>query len=173
MIFIHDDLWRHPGFPGIIAVTTNSIAKRDGSLVMGRGSAGDAARRIPNIAFECASAILYAHPHIRLDGTQDYGFLVVRPPREDRVGFAILQAKRHWRDVSDIHTIMLSVLSLRAYLMANPTVQVRTVFPGGGCGQIGNGTAPSVDEIAMLLRPLPDNLTVCIRPGDTALRHIH
>lgn len=169
MKFVYDELWRHPGNPGIIAVTTNSIVKRDGSLVMGRGSAGEAAQRIPNIGIECATAIQNAHPRFALNGTEDYGFMVVRPPREDRVGFAILQAKRHWQDVSAIETIMLSIRMLKAYLLANPDVQVRTVFPGGGCGQIGGGTPPSVREIAMLLRPLPDNLTVCIRSRDREL----
>lgn len=173
MKFVHDELWRHPGFPGIIAVTTNSIVKRDGSLVMGRGSAGEAKQRLAGIEFQCADAIMDAHPMMKLDGTEDYGFLVVRPPREDRVGFAMLQAKRHWQDVSAIETIMLSVRMLRAYLLANPTVQVRTVFPGGGCGQVGNGAAPSILEIASLLRPLPDNLTVCIRSRDTQLRNLH
>ncbi len=169
MKFVHADLWRNPGFPGVIAVTTNSIVKRDGGLVMGRGSAGEAAQRIPGIQHEIVSAVEQLHPRFKFDGRSDYGFVVVRQPTASKIGFAALQAKRDWRDVSDLETITLSIRMLREYLLAHPDVNVRTVFPGGGCGQIGEGTPPSVDVIAALLRPLPDNLTVCIRGTDREL----
>ncbi len=164
MKYVNDELWKHPGLPGMIVVTTNSMANSKGELVMGRGSAGEAAKRIPGIQRECADAIRSVG--VPLDGTADYGFLVIRHPTDKKVGFGILQAKRDWRNVSDIETISLSIIMLNTYLKNNPSVQVRTVFPGIGCGRFGEGVAIDPKVVKRMLDALPDNLTVCIRPGD-------
>lgn len=105
---IHAELWVHPGMPGLIAVTTNSVVKHNGELVMGRGSAGQAAQRIPGIALECVLAIQRDFPRIRLDSRMDYGLVVVRAPTPGKIGFGILQAKRHWQDMSSWATIRIA-----------------------------------------------------------------
>ena len=163
-LILRETLWRHPGFPGLIAVTTNSIVNVHGLLIMGRGSAGDACKRIPGIQRECTEAIRQSFPEILLNGSADYGFVVVRPVRTDRLGFGIFQAKRDWRDVSGLATLSSSFESLRAWAVAHPEVQIRCAAPGLGCGQIGRGQAVSPGWVLETCRELPVNVTFCRRP---------
>ena len=161
---LQTDLWQRPALPGLIVVTTNSVVNSRGVLVMGRGSAGDARDRIPGIQSEVTTEIRRQRPGIVLDGTADYGFLVVRSPfRPDRVGFGILQAKRHWRDVSAWETIELALAQLAAWATEHPDVEIRCPVPGLGCGQIGRGVQLDRDRVLEACRELPASITFCWR----------
>jgi hypothetical protein len=160
-----DELWRNPGIPGMIIVTTNSVTNHYG-LVMGKGSAGEAAQRIPGIRHECVAAIRSVLPGIALDGTQDYGFIVVRNPSLLKIGFGIFQAKRDWKDVSKLETIDKAVVELEHWAVNNPKVNFRMPFPGIGNGQMGAGSPPDINDILQEISGLPDNVTVCVRRRD-------
>ena len=157
---IQADLWQLPDPPRLLVVTTNSIVNSRGVLVMGRGSAGDARDRVPEIQAEVTAAIHRERPGIRLNGTQDYGFIVVRsPPR----GFGILQTKRDWRDVSAWETIALSLAQLHEWATEHPDINIRCSAPGLGCGHIGHGVPVTRDRIITACQALPDNVTFCYR----------
>ena len=163
---VHEELFVHTSPPGLIAVTTNSIVKSDGGLVMGRGSAGEIARLVPEIRFEGVRAIKRAWPNMKLDGTQDYGFIVVRMPTEKSTGIGFLQAKRNWMDTSSRQTIVTGLDMLSEWASQRPDIQIRSVIPGWGCGQIGRGERLDKDELLALCGALPDNVKFCIRRSD-------
>lgn len=157
---IQANLWDLPPPPRLVVVTTNSIVNSRGVLIMGRGSAGDAVRLVPTIQFETTIAIRQHRPGIKLNGTQDYGFLVVRPiPR----GFGVFQTKRHWLDVSVWETISMSLAQLHVWATEHPDTQIRCSAPGLGCGQIGRGTPIPRERIITACQALPDNVTFCYK----------
>ena len=154
------ELWQRPQLPGLIVVTTNSVVNSRGLLIMGRGSAGDAVKRIPGLQFEVTAEIRQQRPEIVLDGTVDYGFLIIRSPfRPGRVGFGILQAKRHWRHVSAWSTIELALSQLETWAIEHPEVEIRCSLPGAGCGQIGSGTPVDREQLLAACCRLPESIT--------------
>ena len=52
MILEHGDMWSVFGKTDLFCITTNSFIRRDGQLVMGRGIALAAKKRVPHIAVE-------------------------------------------------------------------------------------------------------------------------
>lgn len=159
---LQTNLWQCPPLPGMIVVTTNSVVNSRGVLIMGRGSAGDAAKRIPGIQAEVTAEIRRQRPEIVLDGKADYGFLVIRSPfRPNRVGFGIFQAKRHWRHVSAWETVELSLAQLEEWALEHPEVSIRCPLPGLGCGQIGSGQPLDRDRLLAACSELPASITFC------------
>jgi hypothetical protein len=159
--FEQRDLWSPVPWPGLYLVTTNSIVTRYyRHLVMGRGSALEAKQRIPGIEFEIMDHLT----EFKLDGTEDYGFRVIRDPRRDnRFGFGILQTKRHWKHVAVVETIVLSLSMLHHYAERNPDVTIRCPLPAAGCGWIGTGTPPDPKAVRAVCETLPNNVTFCSR----------
>lgn len=157
---VQAELWDLPPPPRLVVVTTNSVVNNRGVLIMERGSAGDAVELDPEIQAEVTAEIHRQRPEIKLDGTQDYGFLIVRPtPR----GFGVLQAKRHWQDVSAWETISLALTQLHAWATKHPDVQIRCSAPGLGCGRIGRGVPIPRERIIAACEKLPDTVTFCFR----------
>ena len=155
---IKAELWKDPRVDdglGVIAVTTNGVIKHDGTLVMGAGAAKQAVERIPGIALEAANAIIKWRADNQ--GKSDYGFLMVREPTADTVGFALFQVKHHWKDKALITMIMHSASDLHTVSQRNKDIQFRINFPG-----IGNGRLPR-DQVESLLNRLPDNVTFVYR----------
>lgn len=148
---VEEDLWKSPGHPGLIAVTTCSDIER-GKLIMGAGAAYQATERIHGIREECAIAIMKA-------SRKPYGFLVVRPPKpeESKTGFGIFQTKEWYAKMSNEYLIEASAKYLAEYANANPDVNIRLNYPG-----IGYGTLTKA-EVEPLLVNLPDNVTVCYK----------
>lgn len=150
MPVIKDALWKNPGNPGMIVITSHGTVDEAGNLYMGYGEGAEAARRIPGIEAECGS-LLAAQ-----SGEGVYGFLPVRPsrPAERLIGFGLFQTRAAWKDQPDLEIIRYSMDSLRQYLQENPDIRVRMNFPGVG----EEGLAP--EEITPVLLPLPENVTV-------------
>lgn len=150
MPVIEDRLWKNPGTPGMIVVTSHAWVDEDGRLFMGYGEAKEAIRRIPEIEYQCGELVrAYAENNL-------YGFLPVRPPRpeESRIGFGIFQTRYHWNESADPDLIGYSMQCLREYTAANSSIKIRMSYPGIG------GGLPS-DRIDPLLIPLPPNVTIC------------
>ena len=135
----------------MIVVTSHAVVMEDGRLVMEEGEAGEAARRIPGIEFQCGQEVL-CHA---VDGV--YGFLPVRPSRpEDRIiGFGLFQTQLNYDETPDLELIRYSMDCLRRFTDMNDRMKIRMNFPGVGPQGL------QVDEIAPLLLPLPHTVTVC------------
>jgi hypothetical protein len=122
-------------------VTTNSIVKYDGALVMGAGIAKQCRDKFPGIDKLIGSAI-------KKKG-RVYGLLLGR-----KVG--LFQVKLHFKDLASIELISMSTDMLNVYARENPTKQIALNFPG-----IGNGNmSDHYDEILGILSVLPDNVSV-------------
>ncbi len=164
---VNDELWKSPGHPGMIIVSTNGFVRNDGRLVMGRGAAYQATQKIPGIDKEAGEKVL--------DAGKTYGFLPVRMPKaeEKKLGFGIFQVKFHWNQPAVLDLILHSVQCLTEFALYYHDWQFRMNYPG-----IGNGGL-NPEEVRPLLDPLPDNVTIvhkgevtpsgeaCIYPGMT------
>lgn len=137
----------------MIVVTANASIDREGCLVMHQGDELEAARRIPGIERLCASVIQARSKH------DVYGFLPIKPSRpvEKIIGFGIFQVKKNWNDCADPQIIDYSMECLRRYVTANRGLKIRMNYPGVGEGGL------AAHEIAPLIEPLPENVTVCHR----------
>jgi len=58
---VFGNLW---DFAGIVAITTNGFVKKDGSCVMGRGCAREAAARFPTLPFQLGRKIRAEGNHV-------------------------------------------------------------------------------------------------------------
>jgi hypothetical protein len=94
MPVIQDKLWKHPGNPGMIVVTSHARLMDDGRLFLGYGDAAEAIKRIPDIEYYCGEQI----QAVAREGV--YGFLPVMPSQPDRrlVGFGLFQSQYSWED---------------------------------------------------------------------------
>lgn len=178
---VQEELWKHPGFPGMIVVTTNATITTKGVLVMGRGAALQARRYIPGIDFECADVIreatrsIWSYPAPRGEMAMDayntecmmededqyhgvgYYFRVVRKPTDKKTGFGIFQVKVHFRQRAELELIYRSVSMLDEYARRHPDTQIRLNYPGIGAGGLPRS------KVEPPLRRLPDTVTICYR----------
>ena len=168
---VREELWRHPGFPGMIVVTTNATIRYAGSLVMGCGAALQAVKRIPGIDMECGQAVkaaidrsvlnyqLAGEPAPSQYAWAGYYFLAVRhpKPKEMKVGFGIFQVKVHYSQRAELELIRRSTSMLDKYARHHSGTQIRMNYPGIGAGRLPRG------KIEPLLKKLPDNVTICWR----------
>jgi hypothetical protein len=150
MPVVQDELWKNPGNPGMIVISSHASLQENGRLFMSYGEALEAVKRIPEIEALCGRAV---SDHA-VEGV--YGFLAVKPPRpkERKIGFGLFQTCVHWNEGSDLQILQYSMDCLRQYLENQPEIKVRMNFPG-----ISDGL--SVDEVSKVLVPLPPTITIC------------
>lgn len=150
MPIVQDELWRHPGNPGMIVVNGHASILQDGRLWLDYGEAKEAVRRIPDIELQCGELVSQA----AVNGV--YGFLPVRPSRPEQrlVGFGLFQTHLDPDEPADPELIKYSMECLRQFAGEHSNVKIRMNFPGVQSGL-------PVDEVAPLLLPLPGNVTVC------------
>ena len=151
MPVVEDRLWKNPGNPGMIVVTSHASVMEDGKLYLGYGEAQEAIKRIPDIEYECGHMVINQAP----DGV--YGFLPVRPskPAQRIIGFGLFQTQRSLEEEADPDLIRYSMECLRHFVAEHADLKIRMNFPGVGEGGL------SVDEVAPLLLPIPPTITVC------------
>ena len=156
------DLWESKA--DLIAVTTNGTLKDDGSLVMGKGAAKEAADRVSHdfgitLPLNIGAALTKAH---RIDGCLLYGFYVyTERPINYRLG--LFQTKLHWRKASTRAIIGYSIMHLKLWLAVNHGDSGATValnFPGIGAGEL------EVQQVFPLLLDLPENVTIHFQRGN-------
>jgi hypothetical protein len=154
MPVVEEPLWRNPGNPGMIVVCAHAGLNPPGKLYLGYGEALEAVRRIPEIEEECA----YLVSQSAVDGV--YGFLPVRPsrPEERLVGFGLFQTRYDWTDPESLELIETSMAGLREFANQNTDLKIRLNFPG-----LESGLEP--EEVAPLLLPLPETVTLCHNGG--------
>jgi hypothetical protein len=149
------ELWQPVEHPAIYVVTTNASINKHGELVMGRGAALQATKRIPGIAKEAAKVITHRLGLLHREGN-DYGFVLVRQPRpeEGKYGFGVFQVKKTWDQRATIPLISFSMNILRLYILSKKNITIRMNYPG-----IGNGGLPK-GQVSLLLQDLPKNLHI-------------
>jgi hypothetical protein len=150
MPVIQDELWKNPGNPGMIVVTSHAVVDEDGRLFMGYGVGKEAVRRIPEIEIQCGREVSF-HTTGGL-----YGFLPIRSPKpqERIIGFGLFQTRIQWDDAANLEIIQHSMERLRQYTEENASLKIRMNFPG-----IGGGL--TVEEVSPVLIPLPPTVTIC------------
>lgn len=152
---VREELWKDPGRPGLIAVTTNAVVRLSGSLlVMGAGAARQAVDRIPGVAQEAGELVARIR---ETTGKHNYGFLVVREPTTKKCGFGIFQVKDHYEEAASLALIAQSCRDLAAWCLSEPECQVRMNYPGIGLGKL------TMDEVLPALEILLQKVTVCHR----------
>lgn len=118
MIEKQGNLW---DFVGIKVITTNGFVKQDGSCVMGRGCAREAALRYPKLPYELGKAI-------RELGNRTFYW--------DQYKLFTLPVKHNWWEKADIELIKKSVADL--WEMSHIYAQYdNVIIPRPGCGNGG------------------------------------
>lgn len=147
------DLWSQWGHVSLLLFTSNSITKRDGSLVMGAGSALQAQRHAPTFAQEAGTWLTQTG---RVGSIYGLFLTEVAYPMNDStvVGYQMLgalQTKRHWMEPASLLLIAHSLGRLCQLLESHTEAYPRVAMPFPG---IGYGGLPRA-EVLPLLEPLP------------------
>ena len=139
MIEAVGNIWSFPADYRVI--TTNGCVKKDGSAVMGRGVAKQAANRFKSLPFELGKLL-------KSSGNKCYIFKHF----DNLITFPV---KYNWFDKADLDLIKKSTAELSD--LANMELKYKTIImPRAGCGN-GNRTWEEVKPILMLL---PDNVYI-------------
>ena len=141
------DLWRLRSSGYRIAVTTNGWIKRDGSAVMGRGTAKRATELVPGIAARLGA-------HLVREGNV---------PWIDPVsGIVTIPVKHIWNEPADLALIADSLKRLPALIEANGITKLHLPRPGCGNGKLKwEGVRPVCAAL------LDDRFVVVERPNMT------
>lgn len=143
MLLKHGNIWQDFDQLDYVCITTNAIAKANGSLVMGAGVALDADKHNSNLKVEFGR-------QLRERGlfNKFYGLLLAE---EKYIAF---QTKYHWRDNSPLELVARSTDMLRRLALKYPDRTFGLPFPG-----ISNGKLNPKD-VYPILKQLPDNVIV-------------
>ena len=132
-----------------LAVTTNGDLKKDGSAVMGRGIALQAARRFPGLPRRLGAYLRkYGNRCFYLGRWQDY--TIVSFP-----------TKRHWRENANLELIKVSAVQL--VKIADKFNLPEIYLPRPGCGA-GGLIWKDVDVV--LRGILDERFVICAKRGD-------
>lgn len=144
--------------PLVILITTNGDIKKDGSLVMGRGAAFDASKKMPDLPKLLGDRVRTLNV---LDYAQDgkvyweYGVVVIGQPKLYNAYYGAFQVKDHWYNQARPDLIEFSVGCLLDRIQ-NDKVECDywLNYPGVGNGRLDEST------VFPLIERLPDNVTV-------------
>jgi hypothetical protein len=142
------DLWDFHAAGCWIGITTNGVVKNDGTNVMGRGTAQQAARKFPALPASLGGRITGAGNHVHVFG---HWRLFTYP------------VKTHWRDRADLALIRQSAEEVMDWLHDPGILKLpRLLFlPRPGCGH-GQRTW---EEVKPVIAPiLSDRIVVLERP---------
>ncbi len=147
MIEVTGDLWTFTHKQPIVrCITTNGMVKRDGSCVMGRGCAKEAATRYRSLP-------LLLGQMIRRHGNMVFHFSHASSPdlTEEILTFPV---KRRWMEPADPKLILKSAAALHHAATGTPDTIYLLPRPGCGNGQL------KWKDVKPLLTFLPDNVLV-------------
>ena len=127
-----------------ILVTTNNCVKSNDCLVMGAGSALDAATRFPNM------------PEVfgKMVKTLGYRYGLLFDPQHILGGF---QTKYHFMDKSTVELIKHSTDKLTEQALAFPDIEFHLCYPGIGFGRL------TMDVVKPVIETMPDNVFVWMK----------
>lgn len=132
---------------GRFLVTTNSYINKDGNLAMGKGIAGEAAQRFPDLRAQAGHFVRYRCGHLG-----EYG-VILQPHNIMPVG--LFQTKAHFKYPSMMELVENSARILAVYAENTRARRFHVNFPG-----IGYGGLPKGAVLSVLMDTLPSN--VCI-----------
>lgn len=134
------NLWDHDGVADAICITTNSIVRKDGACVMGRGCALEAKQRYPGIDYTLGFLI-------ELHGNKP---MVIRPGKGP-TWICSFPVKHHWKAPAEPELIEASA---RLFVQTVDYMKwSNIVLPRPGCG---NGQL-SWDDVRSILEPILDD----------------
>ena len=131
-------------------ITTNSVLKKNGALVMGRGLAKQARDSIPGIDKQFGQWIQEFRNET---GHWTYGLLLPKPGFEN-ADFGIFQVKYNFSEAAILELIVYSTGMLAERARNEPNKTFALNFPG-----IGNGGL-EYDTVKPIVDLLPDNVNV-------------
>lgn len=170
------NMWDAPA-ADLTCITTNSVIQGS-ALVMGKGVAGEAAKRYPNLPVFFAHQIFHCSPAKveRIDDKEllmsDYGLVtvslllvtlagrsigldeLVRSRDTDGRELGAFQTKRDWRTDSTLELIAFSVDILMYWIAINEGKSVYLPFPGIGAGKLKR------QDVLPIIERLPSNVTI-------------
>lgn len=160
MLEVFGDLWTYvpPGervraspspSPIVRCITTNGMVKRDGTCVMGRGCAREAAKKWPGLP-----RIIGAR--IKESGNDVFLWTEYLSGKEPTVvnQLLIFPVKHKWMEPADPNLISMSAASLAVFAAQRPSTIFLLPRPGCGNGQL------DWKDVKPLLEFLPDNVLV-------------
>lgn len=145
MTEVEGDLWDFHRKGHWVVITTNGFVRKNGSAVMGRGVAKQAAKRFPGIERGLGE---------RIKATGNVVHPFVQPVR-----IFTFPVKHNWWEKADLALIDKSVWQL-IYLVTEMQLD-RVCLPRVGCG---NGER-TWEEVKSLLEPLDERFTVVSLPA--------
>jgi hypothetical protein len=154
MIEITGNLWDVAENYNLVCITTNGVIDSNGLAIMGRGCAGEAAQRYPQVRKLYAERLkLYGHR--------------VQPILDIKTGCSLLSfpTKQDWRNPSSLDLIQISAQQLMDYLyyyMAQYDRPCTALLPRPGCS---NGQL-SWSDVKPVIEPVLDDCVTIISFGD-------
>lgn len=142
MLLKQRNIWNDHDQLDYICITTNSVVKNNGDLVMGAGNADQARQRIPNIAKLFGDLIIQKGKHMG-----EYNLVAVGK-------YIAFQTKIHYSNPSPLEVVQKSCDILNKLARKYPNKTFGLPFPG-----ILNGRLSPKIVYPMLLK-LPDNVHV-------------
>lgn len=143
--YVKGDMWPVFNKTDLFLITTNSVIKDDGCLVMGAGIAKQAKLKYPGIDYALGQSILSKPNPIK------YLLIVSDKWPEKKLG--CFQTKYHWRDSSPIELIEASTKALFNFVQDK---DIRVDIPLPGCGNGGL----KLNQVKSILECLPDNVFI-------------
>lgn len=147
MKIAYGNMWSVFTSVDLFCITTNSIIRKDGELVMGRGIAQQARNKFPGLGLALGTAISEAGMNSKI-----YGLLL--SPNWPVKKLAAFQVKVNWQAKADLDIVKESAKALGHWAKTNPDKTIALNFPG-----IGNGRL-DYDDVLEIVKHLPDNVTL-------------
>ena len=127
-------------------VTTCTVVKNNGALVMGAGAAKMMRDLFPGIDKEFGKILLDMFSY------DYYGIIVTDRFKPNLLG--TFQVKQHYKDQADLFLIKYSIIKLFDLVLGSPYKKINLNFPGIGLGGLNRHV------IIPQLQLLPDNVQV-------------
>lgn len=165
MIEVYGDLWTYTHEKPIIrCITTNGMVKRDGTCVMGRGCAREAAKKYPElpkllgVSIRNNGNILRVFPNL---GARMWA--VAGADDNKNIGDHIIAfpVKHKWMEPADPLLIVASAETLARVARKDPDTIFLLPRPGCGNGQL------DWKDVKPLLEFMPDNVLVITNQKDS------
>ena len=134
----NQDLWELYDKGNWIAITTNNVVKNNGEVVMGRGVALEAARRLPSLPKELGNLLRSSNLN--------------NPCCFSNYRLVTFPTKYHYRNDSDILLIQHSAEFLSNWFSNKPQIEA-IYIPRPGCG---NGNL-NWEDVKLVIEPILDD----------------
>ena len=149
------NLWSEPAEARCI--TTNGFIKKNGSLVMGAGVAGQAQERYPNFPKIAGAEVSADGNHVHFYGNWFLrGFTKENYTSEPLCYYVTFPVKHNWYEKADLDLIKRSATELQKLVEIMGWQKVLLPCPGCGNGQL------SWSEVEPVIAPILDDRVIVI-----------